>query len=332
VFGKNQNRFKGENVLSEHLLVEGSDWKPRDIRTLNEDEKSLLADKLVTKLFNDIKNKALDVDFSVPEHTKGDIHKLKEYKTITDGIRFIDSLIINDKDADMQIRETVNALKGTITILEKYREKFMTGFRTSNMLLVYLYDSLVISLIEGTSIVISEAIEVTTDQLGIYKAQIKKDRKKPLMSNNYINALLKVNDMESNGKLGASITNALRKNESVLSISLGIFGGFILLLSIIRGVVYMYFHTRVMIAKKLETVKTLLEMNLVTINGRDAKVIKSKQEKWVKRLGELSEKINIDSSQSQSKSSSDLEHNNKEIVNDIKNDGYGNSIGTDILI
>lgn len=313
MYNDKSRRFSLDESLRKILVCEGSEWKNRHISVLTEEEKSKVTDGLVTKLFNQIKSKAFDMDFSYIEKTKGDITKLPEYKDLVRSISFLEKIVDSDKKNDKvsnNLKLIVSSLKQSIMILEKHKSKFMIGFKNSNVLVIYLYDSITIALIEGLSITIAEGIELFKDSLNMYGYKVKDDMK-PLIKNNYISSIIKFVEMENTNRLSQILNHNLKLTEDVVTASLAVLGSTMLILYLVQSIVFAFFYTRIKIAKYLEHVKYFLEMNLVSINGSDAKKIREKQEKMAKKLGDLADLINVDQTVSQNRANSDISVNNK---------------------
>lgn len=317
-------------LLTEHLLVEGSQWTEYKLLSLSEEQKTNFADRIVTRLFNDIKSKALSVDFSILDDTKGDITKLKNYKAISNALSYLNK-VANQSDAGKKVpelKDAVNELSLTFSILQKYSPQFKSGYVMNNSIIRYLYTSLSIALIQSTSFLVAESVVFVKDNLNLYKTEVK--HSKNISRNNYIKALKNFNTMEKKGQLVKFFKDNQQFNEAVNlgaiagkakgllnSTGLPIFGqvvavigliGFVLMT--IRAIIFTYFDTRVRLSQYLKHLKDFVEMNASTL-GTDARTIKERQEKIAVSLGKLSDVISVDQNVANDRANSQLEQSNK---------------------
>lgn len=307
-----------EQLLEEVYLCEGSPWRPRAIRNLSESGQKEMANKTVTSLFRAIKAKAFNLDFSDVEVGKGDITKIHSYKELKEAISFLKKLSTNINSPE--INNAISQIEMAHTYLLSNKQGFVMGFKLGNNLIIYLFNSVAIALVQATSFLISNCIEITKNNINTYQCEMKKVNKLP--KNASLSALIKFNEMGKNGKLSTVISHTIKLKEDALSITMGVVGGVMLALFLIREVIYMYYFVRVSFSQYLNHLKEFVLMNASTLSN-DQRGIKDKQEKVAKKLGELSDKLAIDQSMATERSRQDINSSNRVTANTNTPDNSG---------
>lgn len=323
--------------LLEDLLVKDKNhsWSTYRLMNLDEDKKTKLTDKVVTKLFNDIKNKMLSVDYSFVDATKGDIYKLKNYNTIENAISYlykIYNMNINSKNF-VDFKTAIDELSLTFSILKKYNSQFKLGFKLTNPVVVYLYDSVVVALIQSLSFIISQSVEFVKDNINLYKPNIKISNN--ILKNNNVKSLILFNNLERTSNLSKFFKESQQFKENVFTdftkfLSkanafqkiITIIGSTGLVLYIIRTLVYCFYNARVRLSQYLKYLSNFVLMNASTLSDNDPKHVKEKQEKIAGELEKLADIISIDQTVSSSKTEGQLEDSNKSInisSNEVEN-------------
>jgi len=331
MFDRNKSLGKADDLLGSILLREETNWSEYQIRVLSEDQKSKMTDKIVTSLFNDIKAKSLDVDFDFVDATQGDVTRLKNYDTIDKAIKFLQKIVLSDSSIAKkapEMKEATNDLAQAWGTLHKYKKEFQLGFKLNNPVIRYLYNSLVVALIQGTSFTVAESVEFVKDNLNLYKAHVKPS--KNIARNNYLKAISGFNELERKGQLVKFFQETQQFKESPMSTVVTIaknakdlIGGmsgvskFLAILGLIgftlalaRAMVFMYYNTRVQMSQYLNHLKDFVQMNASTL-GNDAKQVKEKQMKIADNLGKLADKISVDQNVSNDRTNSQIDESNK---------------------
>lgn len=303
------------DLLENICLCEGSSWTTTEFRSLTEEQKQDIAEKTVSKLFKDIKSKAFNLDFSDIEVGKGDVTKINGYANLKNAINFLEKMSTDIKSQD--IRNAITQITICHKSLIENKKGYTMAFTTGNKLVIYLFDSACLSLIQATTFLITQVIEVVKDNMGLYHCEMKDIGKLP--KNGSISALIKYNEMDKNGKLASVINKTLKLKEEV-----GIFAtGFIVIASVllvlyfIRFVIYQFYYVRISLSNYLAHVSDFVLMNMSTLDD-DQKKIKEKQQKIADRLKKMSEKLAVDQNMSTERSNNDIKENDKEIANSSK--------------
>jgi hypothetical protein len=297
-----------EKLLEEVYFCEGSTWKTRDLRNLNEDSQKEVADKTVTKLFKDIKAKAFNLDFSEVEIGKGDITKIKNYSELKNAINYLRKISTNVKNPELI--DAVTQINLAHDNLLANKSGFVNGFKSGNNLLIYLFNSVSIALIQATAFVATNSVEFVKDNLNTFQPEMAATKKLPKNAN--LSALKRFNEMARNGKLHNVISHTLKLKESVsLTFLTTTIGAILLALIIIREIIFTFYFVRISMSQYLDYLKNFVLMNASNLSN-DQRKIKEKQEKVAKILGKLSDKLAVDQNLATERSKQSIIDNNKE--------------------
>jgi uncharacterized protein YlzI (FlbEa/FlbD family) len=213
------------------------------------------------------------------------------------------------------------------------------GFRMNNALIRFVYNSVVVGLIQGTSFVVAESVEFVKDNINLYKAEVKKSRN--IEKNNHIKGIVQFNEMERKGQVVKFFkevqvfkesADILRENGAISLTadiikriaSMGTIGKIVTIIGLIgfvlsftRSFIFMYYNTRVKLSQYLKHLQEFVLMNSSTL-GNDAKKTKERQEKIAESLGKLSDLISVDQNVSNDRTNSQVEESNKVTALDNK--------------
>ena len=266
-------------------LLEATDMTELQVMRLSEDAKTQSADKLVSNLYKILQKKSKSVNFEEIDDSMGDVDKLKCYKSLQDGMNFLNKLAEKSKNAD--VNDLLKVLDSANAMLVKNKKYFKEGYKINNTLLKNTYVSTVAIMIQLVSYVISSDIKFINNgimfetKLTNYSPKLKKH-----LGYNKLKELVK---LDETNKLEPVFKKCLTLTESVSAI---VFLGLTLtVLTSIRGIIYLFLTTKIKLAEYLDNIATYVELNQANI--RDPK-IKEKQQKWVNRLEKLRDKIIVD--------------------------------------
>jgi len=333
-----QKRVVGDcdTLLESYLITEGSQWTGYKIKKLNEERKSVVADNIVTKLFNDIKAKSLNLDFSPIDVTKGDITKLKNFDALQNGINYL----VKVSSTNAEIKEIADELQLALNTVIKYKSNFEAGFKMNNSLIRFVYNSIVVGLIQGTSFVVAESVEFVKDNVNLYKAKIKPSHN--VAKNNHIKGIMQFNEMERKGQFIKFFKQVQQFQEDIVGDIVGgitklgpigkiiaIIGIIGFVLSFVRSLIFTYYNSRVRLSQYLKHLQEFVSMNASTLDT-DAKRTKERQEKISAQLGKLADIISIDQNVSNDRTNSQIDESNKIIALDNKDTEEGQDTNLDL--
>lgn len=320
-----------DELLRHHLIREETQWSHNAVNVLTEEKKNKLTDNIVTKLFKDIKAKSMNVDFAEIDSSRGNITHFKNYNALNNAINYLDKIANSNANKNVSdLKDVVSELKFAMATLKKYSREFEFGFKLNNAVIKYLYDSVVISLIQGTSFVVAESVDYVKDNLNLYKTELKPSAH--IMKNIHIKSIISFNQMERKSQLSKLFRDTQQFKESAgqlldkatkfldtfqagkIIAALGLIG---FALTFIRASIFAYYNSRVKLSQYLNHLKEFVLMNASTIDG-DARKVKEKQEKVAKMLEKLSDIISVDQNVSNDRANSQLEDSNKVIALDNK--------------
>lgn len=296
-------------------ILENSNLSELQIRKLNEDSKSKVSDKIVTKLYKCVKKKSSDVDFPMIEKSRGNVDALPFYKDLRNSIRFLGE--VGRKSNVKSLEDLVRELETSLQLLIDQKKYFVKGFRTNNLILKNCYIGVVGMVVQVTAYAIVNCIDFKNN--GVMFEAIAIDCKRLKIHRGY-QYLKEINDLARQNKLVKVFGETLSLTEA--AVSLAWMGAIMLLLTSLRGIFHLFLSARVSMAEYLDTIKNFVELNAA--NVRDPK-IKQKQQKWVDRLEKLRDKISLDQQIASSRIDEELE--DERIQFDSTNDSIGNDLG-----
>lgn len=289
--------FSIDMILNESVLIEGSDFKRKDIEVLCEEEKLQLGDKIITKLFNDIKKKTLNADYAIIDKTKGDINKLANIKELERAINFLNQ---NSQKINSRVMmEHTKTLTDSMRHLKTHKAEFQRAYTVGNDVLILIYCTMVNAVIVATSECISLGVIYTKDSLGITTPQLEKRHYNCL----YVDSLKQFNQMCVNGKVKQIASTLMGKSENIAADAIiggaktvfmwskVILGSVFVLLRSAKWAAYAYYHSRVKTAEHLNNVIDFINLQQ---ENTTKKGVKERQQKWIERLQKFADKVDVD--------------------------------------
>lgn len=270
--------------------------------------------------------------------TKGDFTKYKGYKDLNEVLRFIERSIVTYEDVPEDARKTFRLITEIKAILEKKAPVFRKSFTAQESQLTIVYLSLATSVIALSLKLLSTYYEIKDDGFN-YKPSVVKQNRKLAETHHYetLNNFLTgykqghYNDvflgktdefLEENNDLYrvlSGIASMLDKDDpkyKATAVGAAIAIGSLAALVSLRWAVSWVFNLRVDFAEHLrETASTLDELS----NDQDATAEqREKKVKYAQRYRDLADKIDLDDSVAADRTSVELEKEDKEVQNDIK--------------
>lgn len=275
-----------EKAVHEHFDLNDKETFSYLISVEEADQNKVLV-ALTSKLYDHLVDKINDIDFGDIPKTRGDIEKLPNYKNVLDCIQIIKDILINMH----QDTEPVDTVSNTVKYLVQYKETFIRGYQLKMELPMVIYNTAVLSVYSGISILISSCIEFikSTDgsgfEISVDKVQLKKTKDSLLFRDLKI-----LNKSFENGDLPKALDAMLRQHSKQFTgtsiVLLGATMGVILnIIPILRELTYFFYYSRTKVADYFDAQSALLQMNaynLVSRSSNDAKNIKDIQNKQLK--------------------------------------------------
>ena len=206
-------------------------------RTGSSTTESEVTDKLVTKLFRNIKNVSSKSDFKMIEATRGDMEKLSNYGDLYNAELFLYNLI-NRTTKQTYLIHGINTLQNIRTNVVTLKVDFMRGFQGNNALVKTTYNTLVANYIMCLGGLIAHGITVYKDEFNIIRVSLKPDIKEADIVK-LLEPLEQFNDLIKSGSFAATIRKYNKDRATLLSEDAktpeGLLG---LILDAIKGIFY----------------------------------------------------------------------------------------------
>ena len=287
---------------------------------LDEETKAKMQDKIVSSVFKSIKKKALSLDFTVVDKSRGKFNNLANYNDITNSIKFLKKILVENatKNKAKEMEEAVNCLELAVEMLVKYEKYFTKGYDANASMLKFLYEGTCVGVIQLTSYLISDCLSYVDAGAVV---EVKANPSKNIAKLNIYNALKNIVNIYRNNKMEKYLKECISINEGTVTINVLQWLGyaFIMLISL-RAFIYAYFMTRVKISEYLNQLADFVELNASTVSNEK---VKEKQTKWVERLRKVANKVKVDLEVSSARAEEEINEENEEINNTMPSDDLG---------
>lgn len=322
----------------DHIVMEASSPEDRSfMRKMSKADVNQINAALVQKMYANVL-KYNHCDFGAIPKSKGDISKVDGVTEATECLRILRELHGKHGIPTQDVTDILQAIS-TITRLQR---SFEFGFKVNNDYLVITYNTIVMAIMDATSKLIADytSYMVTPDDIR-YQSVTKSDKKRGDVS---IDGIRRFNSLAKNGTLDSTVNSIVanatknpagtrKKEEAVATESLTVAGGIALgavitvtalvgikaLVTLIRELIFNYYHSKVKFADYLETQATFLEMNRLAVESSDKPAsqkikILQKQEKVILKLRRLADKIKINSEDMSVKGNKTLKDENSALT------------------
>ena len=301
-------------IQVDSIVMEASTSEDRKfMRNMKKEDVNQINATLVQKLYESVL-KHNKCDFGDIPKSKGDITKVKGIETC---IESLDTLKELHQTNGIPV-EDIDTVKNSISIVSKFKRQFETGFKLNNEYLIILYNTIVMAIMDGTSMLIADYTNymITPDNVE-YSGVSGRNKKRGTIS---IESLKRFNSMDASGSLSSTINTLVseatkssagtRRNTGVSESaavlgSIGVITAVAFLsvkavITLVREMIFYFYHLRVTLADYLEVQATFLEMNRLAIENSNRpasqkKDIIKKQEKVILKLRRVSDKLKIKS-------------------------------------
>lgn len=299
-------------IQVDSIVMEASTSEDRKfMRNMKKEDVNQINAILVQKLYESVL-KHNNCDFGDIPKSKGDITKVKGIETC---IESLDTLKELHQTNGIPV-EDIDTVKNSISIVSKFKRQFETGFKLNNEYLIILYNTIVMAIMDGTSMLIADYTNymITPDNVE-YSGVSGRNKKRGTIS---IESLKRFNSMDTSGSLSSTINTLVseatkssagtRRNTGVSESaavlgSIGVITAVAFLsvkavITLVRELIFYFYHLRVTLADYLEVQATFLEMNRLAIENSNRpasqkKDIIKKQEKVILKLRRVSDKLKI---------------------------------------
>lgn len=308
------------------------------LRSIEEADQNKVLLALTSKLYDHLVEKVDDIDFGDIPKSRGDVTKLPNYDKVVDCISIIRGILENAR----QDLDPVIILEDAVKNLNEYKEVFIKGYQLNIELPMVVYNTMVLSVYSGISILISSCIEFikSTDDTGfdiaLDKVQLKKTKDALIFRD-----LKSLNASFDKGVLPNALTHMIKQNTknlmgaeiATIATAGAIIGVILNIIPILRELVYFFFYSRTKVADYFDAQSALLQMNAynlaakATDDSRDVEEIKKKQLKIADKFKKIANVISVKNNKAEISAEKETKSLEKKLkINDVVEDDDSDSL------
>ena len=262
-------------------------------------DKSEKVGNFITRAFFNLNLRMSKMNFKAIDDCKGDITKFVGYKELDQSINILNSAYAIDRNAPQEIA----SLKFNQAMLENYSNEFKNAYAKKDPMKIMLFRSSVLSLLSGTSYIISVATNQTMDpMLNTSKVVFNPAVKTKVSSNAISKQLTHMQSLYKNGMFSRFMKSNEVYEGKIQQESIALSTVLAVPFAIVMGArlaIFYYYYFRTLISDSLALLANFVEVNSRYIDDstEKGKNIREKQEKIIKDLREMSDKfrVNMDS-------------------------------------
>lgn len=310
------------------------------LRSIEEADQNKVMIALTSKLYNHLVEKVDDIDFGDIPSSRGDITKLPNYDKVVNCVSIIRGILENSK----QDLEPVIVVEDAIRHLNTNKEIFVRAYQLNMELPMVVYNTMVLSIYSGISLLISSCIEFvkSTDNTGfdiaLDKVQLKKTKDALIFRDlKALNISFEKDNLpkalDTLIRQGTNIKSA-PKNESVgiTLAAVGTIGPIIWIIMniipILRELTFFFFNCRAKIANYFDAQAALLQMNAYNLaakasnSDKDVAEIQKKQLKIADKFKKIANLVSVNINKASVAAEKETKEFEKKLkINDVKDDG-----------
>ena len=157
-------------LIKEHFDIMDNETR-KVLVTINEADQNQVLGSLATRLYDSIVKKATDIDYGQIPASKGDITKIPNYLDIVQALTTVRDMQVATK----QSTESADIIFTAIENLKKSNKLWDRGFLMDCEMIVVFYNTIALSIISATSLLISATVEfVKEPDSGIIDLELAK--------------------------------------------------------------------------------------------------------------------------------------------------------------
>lgn len=312
------------------IIVEASSMEDRRYMSmLTESERLEVNSTLIQNLYASVLDRNT-IDFGDIPDSMGDIEKVKYYQSTLDCLNIIKSA----PDSTDYIKTSVSDVLSCISNMRSLKPLFATGFRINHSFIQIMYNTMVMAIIDATSMIISEYVTYCMGSDG--RSSISVDKKR---GNVCLNNIRKFNQMHMKGDTSKSLNYMISEQKksaigTTVVVTSVIIGVLLAIVPLIRELVYFFYKSKVRLANYLELEAKFLELNKTVVqasnkSASEKKKILQNQAKKINELHKLADKLMISSEDTQIQMAKDIsEDNSGYTLNKMEHDMAFNKMNT----
>lgn len=282
-------------VVNSIVMEASSKDDKRYMNSMSKDDIHQINGQTVQNLY-DLTMAKFHIDFGDIPDSKGDIEKCKYYENTVQCLDIIKEL----QSKNHIIDDNVSIVKTAISNMLRFRPQFTMGYRMNQDFIKLTYNSLVMAIVDATAMLTRSYVDYIMTAEPEYKISIN-DKKRGILC---IDSLKSFNASCNDGTMLDSMNYMLNSHKKALIGEEVVISGVIVLallslVPIIRELIYFYYNSRVKLSDYLAMEADFLEMNSMAVKSSgkspaERKEIAKKQEKLVKDMRRMSDKVMID--------------------------------------
>lgn len=291
-----------EIAINEHFDI-FDNYTLEVVTSLNEAEQQSAITSLCDRLYHKlIDEKFENIDFGDIEKSKGDITSYSGYQSTLDSLDIISGLIKEFKGS----QDSVNIVYKAIQNIEENKNLFMKGYMHNIEFPMVFYNTMVLSVVSATSLLISTCVEMIKSpnsnnfELELDKISLSKSKDHVLLKN--LDGFNKSCDKGDIQKSFTYIISMYSKEKGLVgsTAALGILSGAALIailrniIPIMRECIFFFFYTRTKISDYFEVQAELLQANAYRVQSNTSiepekrKEISRKQQDIANKFAKIS--------------------------------------------
>ena len=251
---------------------------------------------LVQNLYGSVM-KMKDIDFGDIPDSDGDIERVKYYESTVESLNILADLYQKNNINDT----AVNDIRLAISNMKMFKPQFVTGFKVKNEIIMVIYNSMVMCIIDATSSTIGAYMNYIVSSEQVYVARHNHTKQRGSVA---LDTIRKFNTACENGTMADSLAYALKEQKSAMMgaddviITGTIIMALLAIIPFIRECIFFYYHSRVKLSDYLEMQADFLEMNKLAVetsarNPKEKKEIIKKQDALIKKMRKKADKLAI---------------------------------------
>lgn len=307
-------------------ITEYFDLNDRETRTIllavNEDDQTKVLVSLTSKLYDNVVERVDDIDFGEIPSTKGDITKLSNYSRLMDSLDTMKNLLLEYK----QDTKPVDTIRTAISNIIDSTSIWKRAYALNVELPTVFYNSIVLSIIESTSYLISMCVQyIKLPGTDTFQATIDKSALVKTKDHMIFETLEKFNQAYDKGQVTNAMEYVIKTNSknfmgelTVAGSALGVVAILFAIVPILREVIFLFYYNRVRISEYFDMQADMLQINAYNVehsrpdlNNEQKKSISTKQMKIAERFRKIASQIAIEVKQSEVKATKELTKENK---------------------
>lgn len=289
------NRDIWNSIVKENMDISDRNTL-KVMTTINESDQNQVVANLANKLYESIVSKVTDIDFGSIPGSKGDITKIPNYHDICTCLTTIRDLLIENR----QSTEAVDIIFSSIEYLKRLRPIFEKGYNIECELVIITYNTISLSIVSASSILLSSMIEFIKDpNSGEFQICLSKIKKQNSKDGLLFKNLNKFNKACSKGEIEKSFDAILKAQRNIKEsgvITEGIFSGILSTITILSlatciiPIIHQLINMLMCLRQRLSDYFSV-ESDIIKLNAEHINYDYSKSEESRKKIIEKQMKI-----------------------------------------